>query len=347
MRNQKCRIFFIGIFLVFSLSFFTTVYAQSPIELKVATWNPPPPFPPSTPAEKWAKMVEEKSGGAVKIVFYWAGGLASLRDTYRTVQTGVAEIGFWVPGVLPGLHTLSEYTNLPLLGGDGMVTATKVYHEMRKKFPQIDAEFKGLRLLAANSMAPNQYHFTKLKSVRVPDDMKGIKVIGSASNSEFIKHCGAVSVFKPPSDYYMSLQKGLVQAAFQHWPFINAFKLEELFSSHTDAGDAGFNHQMMGFWMNLDVWNKLPPEAQKAFDDSREWLEQATIKVDTALINKARDAARNAGHPVIDLTAEEKKIWFDATEPIRAKWAADLEAKGKPGKAVYAEAMKLLAKYSQ
>ena len=349
MSRQKSGIMLVSIVLVLLLTVFTTAAfaAAKPIELKVATWNPPPPFPISTSAVKWAKMVEEKSEGAVKITFYWAGGLASLRDTYRTVQTGVADIGFWLPGVLPGLHTLNEFTRLPMLGLDSMATATKIYHEMRKKFPELDAEFKGLRLLMASSMPPNQLHFTKKTGVRLPSDMKGIKLIGSPTAAAFVNSTGAVSIFKPPSDYYMSLQKGLVQGAFQHWPFMAAFKLEELLASHTNAGAGGFNLQMMGFWMNQAVWDKLPPKAQKAFDDSQEWLQQTDIKTNTFLIKKANDAAKAMGHEVVELTAAEKEVWFKFAEPIRQKWVADMEKKGKPGKAIYAEALRMIKEYSK
>lgn len=349
MESKKSIVIFICIFMAFFLLVSTSTYAESkkPIELKVATWNPPPPFPISASAVKWAKMVEEKSGGAVKITFFWGGGLASLRDTYRVVQTGVAEIGFWLPGVLPGIHTLNEYTLLPAMGADSMMTSTRVYHEMYKKFPELRAEFKGLRMLYASAMPPNQLHFTKKTGVRLPEDMKGIKLIGSASASDFINSTGAVLIFKPPKDYYMSLQKGLVQGSFQHWPFISAFKLEELFASHTNCGRGGFNLQMMGFWMNQGVWDKLPPQAQKAFDDSHEWLLQEDIKINEMLIDKANADAKAMGHEVVELTSAEKEAWFKASDPIRQKWIDKMEAEGKPGKAVYEEALRLINKYNK
>jgi TRAP-type C4-dicarboxylate transport system substrate-binding protein len=351
MKKQKSSFLYLGIMLAaFNLLFLTGFSAESmaaPLELKVATWNPPPPFPISVTEEKWAKMVEEKSGGEVTFKFFWAGGLASLRDTYRTVQSGVADIGFWLPGVLPGLHELNEYTVLPMLGVDSMETATKVYHEMRKKFPELDAEFKGLRLLWASSMPPNQLHFTKKTGVRLPSDMKGIKLIGSPTAAEFVNSTGAVSIFKPPSDYYMSLQKGLVQGTFQHYPFISAFKLEELLVSHTNCGLGGFNLQMMGFWMNQAVWDKLSPKAQKAFDDCQAWIQSEDIRVNTMLIDKAMADAKAKGHEVVELTPDEKQVWFEQSEPIRQKWAEAMEAKGKPGKAVYQEALKLIRQYNK
>lgn len=349
MKIQKLVTLGAGIFLVFFLAFFTVAYAESPaepIELKVSSWNPAQ-LPLAQLIEKqWGKMVEEKSGGRVKLTFYWSGSLVAFKDTYRATQTGITDIGHWVLGTIPGLHSLNEFTSLPLIGWDNTFTATKVYHEMQTKFPELNAEFEGLKNVFSMAMPANQIHLTK-KTARVPDDLRGMKIIGAAGWSDFINTVGAVAVFKGPQDYYLSLQKGLVEGAFQHWAVIDGFKLTELFATHTEAGDAGFGLIMHGFWMNQDVWNKLPPDIQKVFMECKGWVEQAILKLDEGIIVKARTKAKEMGHPVIRLTPQERELWVKTTEPLRQKWIADMEAKGLPGKAVYKEAQRLIKKYSK
>jgi len=348
MKHQKLSILCSIICLVFLFSFFTSAFAESPakpIELKVTSWSPPQ-IPIAKLTEKWGRMVEERSGGTVKLVFYWAGALAAYRDHYRVAQTGVADICNWVFGNIAGIHTLNEFTSLPLIGWDNIFTATKVYHEMRNKFPQLDAEFKGLKNIYTTAMAPNQFHFVK-KSVRVPGDLRGMKIMSGGTWADFLKSLDAVSVVKGPPDWYMSLQKGLVEGHFTHWPAVDAFKTEELFAAHTEAGDAGFGLAMYGWWMNMDTWNKLPPEAQKAFIDLQPWVEQEDLKLNTQLIERGRAAARKMGHSIIKLTPEEGELWVKATVPIREKWVADHEAKGLPGKAIYEEAQRLIGLYSK
>jgi len=77
---------FIGILIMIAVfPFLTTATAASkakPIELKLATWNPPQ-IAVSKAMERWAKLIEEKSGNRVKITFYWAQALAAYPDTYR------------------------------------------------------------------------------------------------------------------------------------------------------------------------------------------------------------------------------------------------------------------------
>jgi TRAP-type C4-dicarboxylate transport system substrate-binding protein len=348
MKMQKLLALCIGIFFVFFLAFFTVAHAESPakpIELKFSTWNPAQ-LPMCKIVEQWGKMVEEKSGGKVKITFYFSGSLVAFKDTYRAIQTGVTDMGDWVLGTIPGIHILNEFTSLPLIGWDNTFTATKVYHEMQKKFPELNAEFEGLKILFSMAMPANQIHMTK-KTVRVPDDLRGVKIIGAAGWSDFINTMGATAIFKGPQDYYMSLQKGLVEGAFQHWAVIDGFKLTELFSSHTEAGDAGFGLIMHVFLINQDVWDKFPPEVQKAFMDSKEWVEQEILESDVATVDMARAKAKEMGHDVIQLTPKERKVWVKATEPLREKWIADAEAKGLPGKAVYKEAQRLIKKYSK
>jgi TRAP-type C4-dicarboxylate transport system substrate-binding protein len=142
MKNKKLTALIIGIFLITALSFFTIGTAASetkPIELKVATWNPPQ-IDPSKTAVEWAKLVEERSGGKVKFVFYWASSLCQMQDTFRATQTGLADVGMWVIGNVAGITPLNEYISLPFLGFKDSPTVLKVFREMRKTRPELDAD---------------------------------------------------------------------------------------------------------------------------------------------------------------------------------------------------------------
>ena len=151
MKKQKVLTLFMGVFLIFSLSFLTSASAE-PIELKVSSWTPPQ-LPIAKLTEKWGRMVEERSGHTVKLTFYWAMTLASYADSYRVMQTGVADIGNYVFGMVSGIQPLNDFTSLPMIGWDDFYTATRVYHEMRRKFPQLDSEFKGLKNIYTTSTA--------------------------------------------------------------------------------------------------------------------------------------------------------------------------------------------------
>ena len=126
-----------------------------------------------------------------------------------------------------------------------------------------------------------------------------------------------------------------------------AFKVIELCSSHTLAGEAGFGMQMQAMFMNTEVWNKLPADIHKIFMDLQSWAQNEIIKMDIAEAAKGEAQARKLGHKMIELTPDEIQLWTKATAPARDKWIADMEAKGLPGKAVYEEAKSLIAKYNK
>ena len=348
MKSQNRVVVFAGIFLVISFFFFTVTYAAStakPMELKVATWNPEH-IAPSQIVQKWAKMVEERSGGKVKFAFYWASSLAKLQDNFRATQTGIADIGMWVVGAVSGLTPLNEYISLPFLGFKDTPTVLKVYNEMRRRIPELDAEYKGLRNLYTYPMPPYHFHMTK-KIVRVPEDIRGLKIMADANSTDFLNTLGAVSVSKGPADWYMSLQKGLVEGILNHWAVVDAFKLEELVTEHIQPGYAGVNSLMLGWWINGDSWSKLPPEAQKAMIDVQPEIEKLSLDTSLKLQSIGQEKAREAGHEIIELTPEEVQQWIKASEPVREKWIADMEAKGKPGRAVYEEAKRLIAQFNE
>ena len=345
--DRKLLTLSVVVFLIFSFSFFTAVHASSvkPIELKVSSWTPPQ-LPIAKLTEEWGRKVEERSGGTVKLTFYWAMALAQYRDAYRVMQTGVADIGNYVFGIISGIHTLNEFTSLPLLGWRDIHEATKIYHEMRKKFPELDQEFKGLKNIYTTAMPGNQFHFTK-KTVKSPDDMRGMRIMAGGTWSDFLKSVNAVVVHKGPPDWYMSLQKGLVDGHFTHWPAVDGFKTEELFSSHTEAGEAGFGLTMYGWWINMKSWNKLPKKAQKAFIDLQDWVQEEDMKLNTKLIEQGRNAAKKMGHPINQLTPEDRAAWEKLMIPIHEKWIKAQEDKGLPGRAVYDEAKRLIKQYSK
>ena len=342
MKKQSLIILIGIVCSIFFFPFFTTTYGapDKPIELKASSSNPGI-LPISKVTEAWAKKVEELSGGTVKLTFYWGGTLAQHRDSYQVIQTGVADIGMYLIGRQHGLHTLNEFTGLPMMGWKDIYSATKIYHEMRKKFPQLDAEFKGVKTLYLTFMPADQLHFTK-KTVRTMEDMRGLRILCGQKITEFVSALGATPIDKPGGDWYMSLQTGLVDGQATHYPAIGAFKTEELFGNHLETpGGIGLN--TLGWYINMDTWNKLPPKAQKAFMDVQDWVEQETLKTDSGLIEVGLAAALKMGHPIQQLAPEERERWMKLAVPIHEKWIAAQEAKGLPGRAVYNEAKRLIA----
>lgn len=343
-KRQKFQklINFSGIlFALICLLFVNSVSAKT-MKLKVSSWTPGF-LQIAKITEEWAKKMEELSGGDVKFEFYWSATLAAYPDSYRVMQQGVADIGNYVIGIDPGLHPLHEMTSLPFFGWKDIFVATKVYDDLRRKYPQFDDEFKGLRNIYTTVMAPSDFHFTK-KKVVLPADLKGTRLAATGKNwSRFLPQYDAAAVAMGPPDWYMSLQKGLVDGIFVHWPAIDGFKLEEVLTYHLDGGDAGFGLSIYGWWINERSWKRMSKRAQKAFLITRDWVQQKDLVYNTEAIALGRQRALDAGHTIYTMSDDEVKQWSDAVKFLHEDWIDMATKKGYPAREIYNYAQERIA----
>ena len=84
--------------------------------------------------------------------------------------------------------------------------------------------------------------------------------------------------------------------------------------------------------MNLDVWNSLSPEIQKAIDNVSEkhvsLTGQAWEDSDTA----GRNFAKKLGNQIISLPPNEAERFQKVFDPILEGYVNDMKAKGLPGR---------------
>ncbi|MCL6477581.1 MAG: TRAP transporter substrate-binding protein DctP [Peptococcaceae bacterium] len=315
---------------------------QQVIELKYADFNPQG-IGITLLAEKAAKMVGEKTNGRIKVTPYFSGTLLKYPETFKGVSTGVADIAFYLVGGTPGVHQLTEVFNLPFLGFKNVEDAARAYKEIIK-YPEIQAENEklGVRWLAIRPMMPFHLHMTN-KQVRLPEDLKGQKILAEGHFAQAVSAVGGVAMNMGPTDWYTSLQKGVVTGHLTHWIIPMEFKTGELQKYHTVFGTGGAGNGGIGFLVNLETWKKLSPEDQKVLEEVYDWLSDECLKLDIGLEKQAIEQAKNAGHKIIELTPQEVQVWADkAGKPAIEKWIADTEAKGLPARKIY-EAVKQMA----
>jgi TRAP-type C4-dicarboxylate transport system substrate-binding protein len=84
--------------------------------------------------------------------------------------------------------------------------------------------------------------------------------------------------------------------------------------------------------MNLDKWNSLPPDVQRAFEKvSEDWIPKHAKGWDAA-DEDGRAFTLEQGNEIIPLSEEESARWAEAVRPVIDEYAQSLEDKGLPGK---------------
>ena len=84
-------------------------------------------------SEEYAKEVEKRTNGRVKITVYSGGTLIAADKTYSGIVTGIADMGMSCMAYTRGKFPLSEVIDLPL-GYKTGVAATKLINLFYEKF---------------------------------------------------------------------------------------------------------------------------------------------------------------------------------------------------------------------
>jgi TRAP-type C4-dicarboxylate transport system substrate-binding protein len=301
----------------------------------------------------WSDKITELTGGRVTFVHYAAGALVPMDEYYKAVQMGTMDLMHIGTGDTD-YQPSSSFTRLPFLGFRDMKSCTDIVNDMYNEFPEIREEYAQFGMLyEVNSMPPDMLHTTK-KAVRVPSDLKGLKISAGENIAGVVEGGGGAPVEVQLTDWYMSLESGLIDGVWDHFAVVDAFGVTPLFKHHTyfintpgDVTAGGSAMAQMGITFNWDSWNSLPPDIQDIMMGLHDWYLDGCLQMDIDALDKAYNTAVEAGADFIYCTPEELEQWKPLGQPLHDKWLADLEKLGKPGDKILAEVKRLIAEYNK
>lgn len=352
VREMKKSIFIsvlvIAVFALFLVAAHAQPTAKKPMEL-IFSHTSPAVSGIGKMAKQWGDIIETKSGGRVKFVYYWAGTLVPITEQVKGIKTGTADVAQIGPLSIASYMPVSyAVPYLPFMGIPSMTAGTKIWWELYDKFPAIQKEWADVKLLVSRMMPPDQIHTTK-KMVKVPGDLKGMKLaVSSALISKFVTQQGGAATPIPPTDIAVSLSTNVVEGWINHFPVAMIFGTLPSYKYHLVVGSndyTGIDAGMDQIIMNKDAWDKLPADIQEIFEEASAWYTEACVKMDMGEIQKAMNIVKKAGHTITYLTPKELKVWAEAAEPVHKEWIENNEAKGIPAEAIYKEYKKLIKKY--
>jgi TRAP-type C4-dicarboxylate transport system substrate-binding protein len=292
--------------------------------------------------QTWADDVNKETQGRVKITIYPGGALSTATQLYDTAATGVADMVWMLHGYTPGKFPVSSVIELPFMGNSA-VNATKIFYDLKAKYPQIDQEHTNVKILYMWGIDQGQLMTTKA-SVKTIADVKGLKLrVGSASTSPMVEALGGVPVLMNISDLFDSLQKDVIQGTMLGTSAIKTFNLAPVIDNMVIAN---IFTNTQGVVVNNVSWSKIPKQDQDIIMNlSGQKQAEVAANAYEAEALLAMDMAKADKMNIYTLPAAELAKWKEAMNPIYQKWVADMNAKGLPGQAILDDAMKLNEKY--
>jgi TRAP-type transport system periplasmic protein len=316
---------FVGVFLL--SAFFLTAAGPSQAKTIELTYSI---FFPATHghtllATEWAKEIEKRTNGAVKITMFPGATLTPANQCYDGVVKGISDIGMSVLSYTQGRFPQMEVIDLPL-GYKGGLQVTRLCNAFYTKFTP--KELDDVKVMYLHGHGPGILH-TK-KPVTKLEDLKGMKIRCTGTSAEIVKHLGATPVAMPQTETYDALDKGVVNGLLSPVEALKGWKFAEVIKSTTLNYGSSYS---LGFFvvMNKQKWASIPKETQAIIQKvNEEWIEK-TGKAWDEFDKAGLELTKTKGNQVIPLSKQEDARWAQLVNPIMAEYVQKTKAKGLPG----------------
>lgn len=280
----------------------------------------PKGYAPVVAEENMGKKLEEQTKGEITFKMFAGGVLGSEKEVVEQVQSGAVQMTRVSLGIVGPVVPDVNVFNLPFVFRDQAHMRTiidgEIGQEILKKIT--DSNFNLVALAWMDGGTRNLY--TK-KPVRNIADLKGMKirVQGNPVFIDTINDMGGNGIAMATGEIFSALQTGVIDGAennpptyFQHNHYQNA-----KFYTMTE-------HLILPepIVMSKNTWNKLTPEQQALVQKlAREAQMEERVLWDKSSAD-AEAKLKAAGVEFITLTPDQKKAFFDATQPVRDKYGA-------------------------
>ncbi|TCR63994.1 TRAP transporter substrate-binding protein [Bosea sp. BK604] len=263
------------------------------------------------------------SSNKYRLQIFPSSQLGPISEMLQSVQAGSLDFSMAVPAWYSNFVKPMDVFTLPYMIDSPTKLRTALEGEIGSDISKM-TEAVGLKVFGYWLLGP-RHIVNRTRPVQKPADTVGLKlrVINSEVYMATFKALGASPVAMDPSELYLALQQGVVDGFEYPLPDVVDQKMYEV------AQYVSLDAHTMDFFLNATspaTWKKFAPEEQaminQAMKKAMDWQWEAQPKD----IERARATLEKVAK-VNEITPENKKLFVQATEPVRAQF------EGKIGKA--------------
>lgn len=280
-------------------------------------------YPTTQAAFQFARMVEERTDGRIKIKVYYGAQLGDEKLVIEQMQFGAIDFARVSLSPLSEFNPSLNILQLPYLYRNGE-------HMWKVLDGPIGDEF--LASMAAYDLvglswfdAGARSFYTTGKSIESLSDMKRLKIRVQEAQQmiDMVTALGATPSPMSFGDVYSGLQTGSIDGAENNWPSYDSTRHYEvakyfLQDEHTRVPEMQIASAM--------TWSKLSPSDQAIIKQAA----QESAEIERALWAEKEKASeekvKKSGVVVTYLSQEEKQKFQDAMEPLYKKYGEGNQA---------------------
>jgi TRAP-type transport system periplasmic protein len=269
-------------------------------------------------AKKFADLVEQKSGGKMKVRLFPSGQLGGDLPTVSALQGGTIDVTVLNAGLLVGQVKEFGLFDLPFLFESGKEADAVVDGPFGQKLAET---------LPAKNLVPLGYWelgFRNLTNSRRPvtklEDIQGLKVrvVQSPLYIELFNTLGANAVPLPFPELYTALEQKTVDGQENPVTLINTSKFYEV-QKHLTLTRHTYNPQMVIF--SKRVWDRLDADEKKLIEEAAQEAKVFQREFSREQEGKALEAVKAGGMQVVELSPAEVARIRDKVQPVGKKFS--------------------------
>ena len=224
---------------------------------------------------------------------------------------------------------LASAWGLPFIAPERSTVGSAISLALQETY--IDPEFREQGVVLAGQYSLPLTNLLTRQPVRSLEDLAGMRIAATADQTHALTALGADPVVIPFPEYYVALQRGIVDGVLWVDIAMVAYRITEVAKYRTAVGLSGGSTDIclsntLAARVSPDTFSGIRSFAggmqfYAALRSDREW----TARLDAAF------AA--TGVQSFTLSPAEKQRWQQTTAPVLAQWLAETEEQGRPGAA--------------
>jgi TRAP-type transport system periplasmic protein len=271
--------------------------------------------------EKFAEIVEKKSGGKLKVQVFPGGALGSDQANVSALQGGTLEMASMNSGIFASLVKDFAIYDFPFMFGNAKEADAVVDgpfgQGLHKKL-----EDKGLVGLAYYELGFRELTNSK-RPIQKVEDIAGLKlrVIPNPINVDWVKALGANPTPLPFPEVYAALEQGAVDGQENPVATIKGAKLYEV-QKYLTLTNHQYNPQSVV--ISKKFWDTLAPADQKILREAAQESAAYQRTQSRAMLQSGLEDLKKGGMQINELPAAEVAKLREKMKPVIDKHAANV-----------------------
>ena len=277
--------------------------------------------PQGVGAKKFAELIEQKSGGKIKVRVYAGGTLGGEQQVASAMQGGTIEVSMMAPAQLVGNFKDFLVLDYPFAFASEREADIVLDGPLGRKLlePMPSRGLVGLVYMEQGyrSITNSKRPITKL------EDIQGLKIrtILNPLYIDMLNALGANAVPMPFPELYTALETGTVDGQENPYSTVEASKFDEVQKYFSNTKHI-YNSQLL--MASKKFWDSLSDEEKKIFEDAAVETRDYQRRVAREMDEKSRQTLIKNGMQINDIAPEEIARMREKVKPVVEKYAAQV-----------------------